>query len=68
MYQVNFKQDGEGIMIKCSNINNDNEKYSYKLKENKIIQFFGNITNFLEKVDDPNKIELISEKKMKFYY
>ena len=62
LYQVNFKQEGKRIMVECSNIYKDDENYSYKLMEKEIIQYFGDITNFMNKIDDADNIELKPEK------
>jgi len=62
LYQVNFKQEGKRIMVECSNIYKDDENYSYNLMEKEIIQYFGDITNFMNKIDDADNIELKPEK------
>ena len=62
LYQVNFKHEGKGIIVECSNIYKEDEKYSYKLKEKEIIPFFGDITNFMNKIDDADNIEIKPEK------
>ena len=62
LYQVNFKQEGKRIMVECSNIYKDDENYSYNLMEKEIIQYFGDITNFMDKIDDADNIELKPEK------
>ena len=62
LYQVNFKKEGKGIKVECSNIYKDDENYSYKLMEKEIIDYFGDITNFMNKIDDADNIELKPEK------